>query len=153
MEGLEQMALYATVEHATREVRQELEPHVWAEYFRSIALLRAGVLATVQVLGARPAADLTDRPRALQQIRYDSKQDTLELAVGAHSAPGAVLRYFISAPLAIGVAEAHDRTTLLVSDASGQRTQICLYNLPGHLSTRQVPAPDSPASQRRGDRR
>jgi hypothetical protein len=153
MEGLEHMALFATVGYATQELRRELEPHVWAEYFRSIALLRAGVLATVQVIGARLAADLTDRPRALRQIGYDSKQDTLELAVGAHSAPGAVLRYFISAPLAIDVAEAHDRTTLLVSDASGHRTQICLFNLPGHLPQRRVPAPDSPASQRRGDRR
>ncbi len=127
MERMEHTALHATSGHATHEGPHELEPHVWAEYFRSMARMRAGVLTTVQVLGARSAADLAHRLRVLQQIGYDPKQDMLELAVGAHSAPRAVLRYFIAAPRVIDVAEAHDRTTLLVSDASGHRTQICLY--------------------------
>jgi hypothetical protein len=64
-----------------------------------------------------------------------------------------VLRYFIAAPRVIDVAETHDRTTLLVSDASGHRTQICLYNLPCAVSKRREPTPTSQASRRTGDGR
>lgn len=153
MERLEDNASEATAGRSPLETARGLEAHVWAEYFASIARVGSGVLAAVQVVSGAGAGELAEHRRPLQGIGYDAARDVLELAVGAHSAAGPMLRYFIAAPRAIDVAEAHDRTTLLISDESRLRTQISLYNLPARPSVGARPTPLRLASRRRRDGR
>lgn len=107
----------------------ELEPHEWRKYFHAIAIDSDGVLATVAVIAARAdsSQDLPQRP--LRDIGYDRSDDVLEVAVGGIVASSATLRYFVSAPRTILVAESDHERAILVDDESGIRTLIRLFDL------------------------
>jgi len=107
----------------------KLEPQQWPVYFSSIDLSGDRVLATVGLLSEyhSRAADL---PRPLRTIGYDPAEDVLEVSLGGAASHRPALRYFISAPQAIFVTEAHSETRIMAHDGSGAQTLICLFDLP-----------------------
>jgi hypothetical protein len=138
-----QQDLISTGPHRELDSR-ELAAGAWSTYFASIAPLRDRVLARVAV--ASGDADphdwgdgaQHDRPRPLRSISYDPRLDLLELAVGSGGGADPMLRYFIAGPRRIDVARCDEVTSIVVDDASGARTRICLYRLP---RLRAVPDP------------
>jgi len=107
----------------------ELEPERWPAFFEEIACVGAGVLATLEVLRARPNAPAGQPPQELHGIGYRPGDDVLELSV-APPGRSAALRYFIAAPRRIRLRESAEGAVLLVEDASGTATLIRLSNLP-----------------------
>jgi hypothetical protein len=108
---------------------KELQGRHWADYFGSIASQNGGVLATVEVLCERLAPHANgSRKRPLREARYDVEADVLELLIGGTQATERSVRYFISAPRTVQVAEWASGRSIVVQDASGARTLITLFN-------------------------
>lgn len=113
----------------------ELKAERWPDCFEEIARSSEGVLVSVEVLGGCGRLDRPlQRPRDLQAIGYCPGRDMLELAAGGSGTGLAGLRYFISAPRQIHLEQSDARADILVQDASGTRTLIRLFNLPGPLA-------------------
>jgi len=109
----------------TRELRSE----EWAEYIDGFALRCSGAPTCValerssgerNVNGAKREQEL----RQLHTIDYDAERDVLVVAVGNGRPSRPTLRYFVSAPRAISVAESDHERAILVDDASGVRTIV-----------------------------
>jgi hypothetical protein len=113
----------------TRTTATTLEREQWAEYFRSIVLDTGGVLATVEVTREQLIGPPSGKRRSLHAISYHATKDLLELAVGGHAAGEPRLRYLISAPRTVEVAESRTGRVIVVQDASGTRTLIRLFNV------------------------
>jgi len=107
----------------------KLEAYRWPEYFGSIALDGDRVLATVGLLPQLLSGRDDQRQRPLRAIGYDPGEDVLEVAVGGEAADLPALRYFVSAPQAITVAESNNTRAILVDDASGIQTMIRVLDL------------------------
>jgi Family of unknown function (DUF5335) len=108
---------------------KDLKGRHWADYFGSIACQNGGVLATVEVLcEPLPLQANGNRRRPLREARYDLDADVLELLIGGSQATERSVRYFISAPRTVSVAEWEGGRAIVVQDASGARTLIRLFN-------------------------
>jgi uncharacterized protein DUF5335 len=112
---------------------RELGAEKWVEYFDSIAPGSEGLLVTIEVMSEQLGDQLDVERLPLQAINYDSKDDVLEVAVGGHGVRYPVLlRHFISSPQSVSVEESSplSPTAILVTDASGVRTLIRLFEAP-----------------------
>lgn len=119
---------------------RELQAQEWAGYFGWVSFASSRMLAAVEVVGEE-VGDAPERVwRPLRAIEYDAEEDLLTLAVGGRDVRCLPLRYFVSAPRVVRVTEATDSWTILVTDATGTRTLICLS---GGLSPGVDPAAPS----------
>lgn len=114
----------------------------WAEYFDAIPLTRERVLATVKL---QPLQDTRGVgvavERRLRAIRHDYDRDLLELGLDGGVGRGPALRCFIDAPRRIVVEESNHARVLLIEDACGQCTVICLRR--SDSLSRSSPSPRS----------
>jgi len=128
----------------TRELRSE----EWAEYIDGFALRCSGAptcVALARSNGERAGNRGPREPglRQLHTIDYDAERDVLEVAVGTGRPSRPTLRYFVSAPRAISVAESDYEQAILVDDASGVRTIVTCAARDAAAHT-APPAPASP---------
>jgi hypothetical protein len=112
---------------------QDLGAEQWMEYFDSIIPSIEGLLVTIEVMSEQLGDQVNVERLPLQAIGYDPKDNMLEVSVGGRGVRYPVLlHHFISSPKAISVEES-DRLTpsaILVTDASGERTLIRLFEPP-----------------------
>jgi Family of unknown function (DUF5335) len=113
---------------------RKLQAEQWMEYFDSIPVDHCPVLASVQVMSERTSDERNGSRRRLHAIGYDQHRDLLEVAVGFSRSGDSPLRYLITAPRSVDVAESDGTTTITVEDASGAQTLISLFNV-GPVST------------------
>jgi hypothetical protein len=125
----------------------ELERDRWADYFRSLVPVAARHLATVETLCASraEARDSGQPGRRLRAICYSPEEDQLEVAVGGVGSGRPALRFFVPAPKTIAVTEQEGSWRILIDDASGARTLICLLD---PLRAREVTRRRAPATRR-----
>jgi Family of unknown function (DUF5335) len=112
---------------------QDLDPAKWHEYFDTLTPAIEGKHATIEILDE----ELGDQPDAeripIEAISYDPRDVVLEVALGGRSARyPVVLRHFIYSPQSISIEEEDSvaPTAILVTDPSGTRTLISLYDPP-----------------------
>jgi len=108
----------------------ELAAETWVEYFDSIVPNIEGLLVTIEVMSEELGDQLDVERLPLQALGYDPNESLLEISVGGRGMRYPVLlRHFISAPQTISVEEheALNPTAILVTDASGVRTLIRLF--------------------------
>jgi hypothetical protein len=113
----------------------ELASDSWATYFRRLSCRRGLLHAAIESVEGRAAVE--DRIEALcnavriryplRTISYTAGADRFEVAVGLDAEHGPVLRYFVTAPRRIFVTERKDTSAILVSDANGARTLVCVF--------------------------
>jgi hypothetical protein len=112
---------------------QELAPETWVEYFDSIIPNIDGKLVTIEIM-SKELGDQFDVERLpLQAMGYDPKDNMLEISVGGRGVRYPVLlRHFISNPQTISIEESDTLrpTAILVTDESGDRTLIRLFEPP-----------------------
>lgn len=108
----------------------ELERDRWENYFHGLLSVTARHLATVEVFPGWPAdAWASGRcPRRLRAIAYRVEENVLEIAVGGAGAGRPALRFFVPGPRKIAVTEHEGSWKILIDDASGARTLICLLD-------------------------
>jgi hypothetical protein len=130
----------------------ELKRDRWAEYFRSLPAVGARQLATVELLSEEMAQARDHRPplHRLRAIGYRPLEDEVVLAVGGLGAAGPALRFYIPAPEKIAVTEHQGSRDILIDDASGTRTLICLLvpQRARELARRPAPAARRPSRPR-----
>jgi hypothetical protein len=109
---------------------QELSAERWIEYFDALAPSLDGLLVTIEVMSEQLGDQIDVERLPLETIGYDHKDKVLEIAVGGHGVRYPVLlRHFIYSPQTISIAESGSAnpTAILVTDASGVRTLIRLF--------------------------
>src|SRR5437868_8555497 len=126
----------------------ELECDRWQDYFRWLLSVTPRHVATVEMFsGLRADAWAGGKcGRRLRAIAYRPQENVLEVAVGGTGAGRPALRFFVPAPQKIAVT-AHERSwTILIDDASGACTLICLLDplRAREVTTRSAPAEHAP---------
>jgi hypothetical protein len=112
---------------------EELGAEKWARYFDSLTPGIEGKLVTVEVMSDELGDQLDVERLPLQAIGYDPKDNVLEVAVGGRGVRHPILsRHFISSPQTISIegAGSFTPTAILVTDGSGVRTLIRLFEPP-----------------------
>jgi hypothetical protein len=116
-----------TAETAAWTPITEVLAEAWPSFFGALTACSEELLGTVTVVGSHAPA-YSRRP--LREITYSSDEDVLALTVGFPSGVGE-LRYFIRAPRRIRMAHNEGATELLVEEAGGTLTLICLFEVNG----------------------
>jgi len=112
---------------------EELGAEKWMEYFDSLTPSVEGMLVTIEVMSEELGDQVDVERLPLQSIGYDPKDNMLEVAVGGRGVGHPVLaRHFISSPQTISIEGSGSLTptAILVTDASGVRTLIRLFEPP-----------------------
>jgi Family of unknown function (DUF5335) len=116
----------------TRELRVEN----WVAYFDAIASGSGARSAAVEVVDGQAGGRRSVAPCPLRAIGYNPAELVLEVTVGGCSERDhALLRHFISDPRSISVEESgpFNPTAILVTDASGTRTRIEVFDRPAWM--------------------
>jgi hypothetical protein len=127
----------------------ELERDRWQDFFRWLLCVTARHVATVEMLSGvgTDAWAVGRHGRRLRAIAYRPEEDVLEVAVGGAGAGRPALRFFVPGPQKITVTE-HERSwKILIDDASGARTLVCLLDplRAREVATRIAPAEHAPS--------
>jgi hypothetical protein len=120
----------ATPRAPQRAPATEIVAETWPSFFSSLSACRELLLGTVSVLGAHSQGAARELRRPLHEIGYSVEEDVLALTLGSPRGAGEV-RYFIRAPQRIQMARTDGATELLVDEAGGTRTLICLFEFAG----------------------
>ena len=105
----------------------ELAADQWDTYFQAIADTSAGALVSVEVARGSEARARTRAPRPLRSIGYRRSEDVVRVDAGGVLEEN-VVRFFISGPRNIRVADGGDGPEILVRDVAGTLTLIRLFN-------------------------
>jgi hypothetical protein len=119
-----------TPERAPVMPATEIVAETWPSFFNSLSACSELLLGTVSVLGSHSQERLRELRRPLHEIGYSVEEDVLALTLGSPRGAGAV-RYFIRAPQRIQMARSDGATELLIDEAGGTRTLICLFESAG----------------------
>jgi hypothetical protein len=105
----------------------ELAAEHWDAYFRAVAEASAGALVSVEVARGSDARARTRAPRPLRSIDYRRSEDVVRVDAGGALEEG-VVRFFISGPRNIRVADGGGGLEILVRDVAGTFTLIRLFS-------------------------
>jgi hypothetical protein len=111
----------------------ELAPDIWPRYFGEL-VDDGPLLASIEWIGrqmgvaARIEAlrDSEGVRHPLRAIGYREHTDTFEVAVSLDGEEGPRLRYFVASPARIFVEQVGATSAILIKDASGGRTLVCV---------------------------
>jgi hypothetical protein len=115
-----------------------LDNDSWSEFFDSLnscteRLNAAVTLARVPLSSARAGRrrPIDARGGLLEAIRFDSRQDEIEVAICQNGASGASVRYFVPAPRSVSVEDSSLTKVIAITDAEGVQTLISVASLEG----------------------
>ena len=66
----------------------------------------------------------------LRSICYERRGDVFEVAAGLAAEQGPLLRFFVAEPRSIFIREATRARAIVVTDAGGARTLVCVFPTP-----------------------
>jgi len=112
----------------------ELAQSDWNDYFERMSS-EPGLLVAIESVGRRSALEerisamcegvCTRHP--LRSICYERGADVFEVAAGLAAEHGPLLRFFVSEPRSIFVREATPARAIVVTDAGGALTLVCVF--------------------------
>ncbi len=108
----------------------------WQEYFDAITAGGRHLKATVELarVSLSPGPADQGEPASRQDgllagIRYDRRQDEIEIRIRRRGARGHSVRFFLPAPRGVTIEERDEHKLIRVSDADGVCTEITLVEL------------------------
>jgi len=131
----------------------ELAQREWNDYFERITSEPRQLLVAIESVGRH--TPLEERISAmcdgvctrhpLRSIGYEPHADVFEVAAGLAAEHGALLRFFVAEPRRILVREATRARAIVITDAGGAQTLVCVFPTRLRGALRSAAAASRPA--------